>query len=139
VYTGRRWYLVAWDTDRGDWRTFRADRVRPRLPTGPRFAPREPPEGGAVRHVVRGAGSRAWRHPATVRLASPHATMAERLPPAAGLLEPDGDDACLFHTGGDSLHDLAGFLGSLDVPFTVLDPPELRTHLRTLAARYGAA
>jgi predicted DNA-binding transcriptional regulator YafY len=139
VYTGRRWYLVAWDTDRADWRTFRADRIRPRLPTGPRFPPREPPEGGAVRHVVRGAGSQAWRYPATVRLAAPHAAMAERLPPAAGLLEPDGDGGCLFHTGGDSLHDLAGFLGSLDVPFTVLDPPELRAHLRTLATRYEQA
>ena len=53
VYTGHRWYLLAWDRDRADWRTFRADRVRPRLPTGPRFTPREPPED-AARHVVRG-------------------------------------------------------------------------------------
>ena len=48
VYTGRRWYLLAWDADREDWRTFRADRIRPRAPNGPRFIPREPPEGDAV-------------------------------------------------------------------------------------------
>ena len=51
VYTGHRWYLLAWDRDRTDWRTFRADRIRPRLPTGPRFTPREPPEDVArARH-----------------------------------------------------------------------------------------
>jgi predicted DNA-binding transcriptional regulator YafY len=43
VNWGRRWYLVAWDTQRGDWRTYRVDRVEPRIPTGPRFAPRELP------------------------------------------------------------------------------------------------
>jgi predicted DNA-binding transcriptional regulator YafY len=135
VYTGRRWYLVGWDTDRRDWRTFRADRVRPRTPTGPRFVPREPPGGDVVAHVLRGAGSRAWRHPARVRLHAPTEAMADRIPPAAGLLEPLDPDTCLLETGGESLANLAGFLISLDVPFTVLDPPELRDHLATVAAR----
>ena len=40
VVRGGRWYLVAWDLDRADWRTFRADRITPKVPTGPRFAPR---------------------------------------------------------------------------------------------------
>jgi predicted DNA-binding transcriptional regulator YafY len=140
VYTGRRWYLLAWDGDRDDWRTFRADRIRPRTPNGPRFSPREPPEGDAGVHVVRGVGSRAWKHQARVRLHAPAETLAERLPPSAGLLNGDDDGhSCVLETGGDSLHDLAGFLGSLDVPFTVLDPPELRDHVRTLAHRYAAA
>ena len=43
VATGRRWYLLAWDLDRDDWRTFRVDRITPRTPTGPRFTPRELP------------------------------------------------------------------------------------------------
>ncbi len=81
VYTGHRWYLLAWDRDRSDWRTFRADRVRPRLPTGPRFTPREPPED-AARHVVRGAASRAWPFPARVRLHAP--AEAHRRPDHAG-------------------------------------------------------
>lgn len=33
VSWGGRWYLVAWDLDRADWRTFRADRIDPRTPT----------------------------------------------------------------------------------------------------------
>ena len=89
VYTGRRWYLLGWDRDRADWRTFRADRIRPRLPTGPRFTPREPPEDAAS-HVVRGTSSLAWRHPARVRLHVPAEDIAELIPPAAGLLTPEG-------------------------------------------------
>ena len=139
VFTGRRWYLLAWDDDRDDWRTFRADRIRPRTPNGPRFTPRQPPGGDAAAHVVRGAGSKAWRHPAKVRLHAPAATVAEQLPPAAGLLQPDGEHASILETGSGSLYDLAAFLGSLKVAFTVIEPPELRDLLCTLAGRYQAA
>ncbi|WBB69470.1 YafY family protein [Micromonospora sp. WMMD812] len=139
VYTGRRWYLLGWDTERADWRTFRADRIRPRVPTGPRFPPREPPGGDAVAHVLRGVGSSAWPHPARVRLHASAAAMAERLPATAGLLEAVDEHRCLLHTGGESLTNLAAFLGTLDVPFEVLDPPELRDLLRRLADRYAAA
>ncbi len=134
VYTGRRWYLLAWDTTRADWRTFRADRIRPRTPNGPRFTPREPP-GDAATHVVRGIGSTAWRYPARVRLHASPAHLSSILPPTVGVLHDDG----VLETGGDSLINLAGFLGSLEVPFTVLDPPELRDFLHTLATRFASA
>lgn len=138
VYTGRRWYLLAWDPDRADWRTFRADRIRPVLPTGPRFTPREPPDDVAG-HVVRGTGSLAWRIPARVVLHAPADMMAERIPPAGGLLRPLDDRRCLLETGGDSLRDLVGYLTSLDVDFEVSEPPELRTLLGELATRFAAA
>ncbi|PRX98968.1 putative DNA-binding transcriptional regulator YafY [Allonocardiopsis opalescens] len=134
VHTGHRWYLLAWDADRADWRTFRADRIRLRTPNGPRFTPRRPPEDVAA-HIVRGVGSRAWRYQARVRLHAPLERLAEMLPPTAGLLHEDG----VLETGGPSLHDLAGFLGSLGVPFTVIDPPELRDALLALADRCAAA
>ena len=139
VFTGRRWYLLAWDDDREDWRTFRADRIRPRTPNGPRFTPRQAPGGDAAAHVVRGAGSTAWNHPARVRLHAPAAAIAEQLTPAAGLLEPDGEHACILQTGSGSLYDLVAFLGSLEVAFTVIEPPALRGLLHTLADRYQAA
>lgn len=139
VYTGRRWYLLGWDTDRADWRTFRADRVRPRVPTGPRFAPREPPGGDAVAHVLRGVGSTAWPHPARVRLHASAETMAQRIPTTAGLLEAIDERACLLHTGGESLGNLAAFLGTLDVDFDVLEPPELHAVIRDVAARFARA
>ena len=138
VYTGRRWYLLAWDRDRDDWRTFRADRIRPRPPTGRRFAPREPPEDAAS-HVVRGIGSRAWPHPARIRLHAPAETLAERIPPPAGLLHPVDEHTCVLETGSDSLPNLVTWLTRLDLAFEVLDPPELRALLRELANRYTAA
>jgi predicted DNA-binding transcriptional regulator YafY len=138
VYTGRRWYLLAWDVDRADWRTFRADRIRPWLPAGPRFTPREPPDD-AARHVVRGTGSRAWTVPARVLLHAPAEAIAERLSPAAGLVHPIDEHTCQLETGADSVGDLVGFLTSLDVGFEVLDPPALRDRMRELAARYAAA
>ncbi|WP_141909141.1 YafY family protein [Micromonospora sp. A202] len=139
VYTGRRWYLLGWDTDRADWRTFRADRIRPRVPTGPRFTPREPPGGDAVAHVLRGVGSTAWPHPARVRLHASAEQMAQRIPTTAGLLEAIDGQTCLLHIGGESLGNLAAFLGTLAVDFDVLDPPELRAVIRDVAARFGRA
>ncbi|MBB5874446.1 putative DNA-binding transcriptional regulator YafY [Allocatelliglobosispora scoriae] len=139
VFTGRRWYLLAWDLDRKDWRNFRADRIQPRLPHGPRFAAREMPAEDAWKQVVRGTGSLAYRHPARVRLHAPIEAMGELLPPSAGLLTSVDGDSCELQTGGDSLGELAAFLGSLGVGFTVLDPPELRDFLHELATRYAAA
>ena len=43
----------AWDLSREDWRSFRVDRMTPKIPTGPRFTPRELPEGGAAAFVAR--------------------------------------------------------------------------------------
>ncbi|MFI6519117.1 helix-turn-helix transcriptional regulator [Spirillospora sp. NPDC050679] len=139
VYTGRRWYLLAWDVARGDWRTFRADRISPRAPNGPRFAPRTPPDGGAVAHVLSGTGSRAWRHQARIRLHAPVEEITERLPPEAGLVHDEDGRSCVLETGSDSLRDLVAYLTRLDVAFTALDPPELRDLLRTLADRYRDA
>ncbi|MGI5285425.1 helix-turn-helix transcriptional regulator [Nonomuraea polychroma] len=53
VTRGGRWYLIAWDLDREDWRTFRADRITPRTPNGPRFTPAELP-GGDVAAFLAG-------------------------------------------------------------------------------------
>jgi predicted DNA-binding transcriptional regulator YafY len=80
VHTGRRWYLVAWDVDRADWRTFRVDRMTPRIPTGPRFTPREPPEEDIAGYVTRGAGRAMWRYRARIRLQPPPPTYAPGSP-----------------------------------------------------------
>jgi predicted DNA-binding transcriptional regulator YafY len=138
VHTGRRWYLLAWDTDRQDWRTFRADRVRPVTPNGPRFEPKEPPED-ALTHVLGGIGSRAWRYQARIRLAASTEAASALLPAGSGLLSPSDDGGCLWETGSDSLIDLAAYITRLDLDFTVESPPELRTCLDRLAARFTAA
>ncbi|WP_262282847.1 YafY family protein [Micromonospora sp. MA102] len=135
VNWGRRWYLVAFDPARDDWRTFRVDRLTPRTPTGPRFAARELP-GDVVDRVRQGVSSAAWRHRARVRVHAPAEVVADRINPAVGTVEPAGEAACLLHTGADRLETIAVWLGLLDLDFTVEDPPELADLLRSLAERY---
>ncbi|WP_055590001.1 helix-turn-helix transcriptional regulator [Peterkaempfera griseoplana] len=137
VNWGRRWYLVAWDTDRDDWRTFRVDRVEPRLPTGPRFAPREPPEGDVAAYVARNASAAAWRYRARVTVHAPAEVVAELVNPAVGVVEPVDGTSCILDTGADSVEALGVHLGLLGHDFDVSGPPELLAHLAELARRYA--
>ena len=138
VHARGRWYLVAWDTGRGDWRTFRADRIRPRTPNGPRFPPRGPPGGDAAAHVVKGLGSAMWRYRARVTVHAPADVIIQRLPPAI-TVEPLGENTCAISAGSDTPHMLAAYLGMLDADFEVSGPPELVEHIRLLAGRYQRA
>jgi len=138
VHDRGRWYLVAWDTDRRDWRTFRADRIEPRTPTGPRFAPRDPPDGDVATYVLRGVGSATWRHRARVTVHAPATAVAGRLPPAV-LVEAVDEHTCIVNVGSDTPQMLAVYLGMLDVDFEVGEPPELVEQLRALADRYRRA
>ena len=135
AYLRGRWYLVAWDVDRADWRTFRVDRLKPRTPTGPRFAHRELPPGGIAAFVTEGTGAATWRYRFTVRLHAPARDVAPKLPPPVRV-EPVDDKTCIMHAGSDSLDMGAVYIGMLDVDFDVIDPPELADRLRALAARY---
>jgi predicted DNA-binding transcriptional regulator YafY len=137
VYTGRRWYLLAWDVARDDWRTFRADRLEPVVPTGPRFSPRD--AGDAVARVLHGTSIGAWPHRARARLHASTEVVAPRLGWNDGVVTAESETTCIVEAGGPSLRNLAGFLLDLDLDFEVLDPPELRPLLRELAARCRAA
>ncbi|WP_433375223.1 helix-turn-helix transcriptional regulator [Actinoplanes sp. CA-142083] len=138
VNWGRRWYLVAFDIERDDWRTFRVDRLSPRTPTGPRFTPRELPEE-AVDQVRRGASSAAWRYRARVVVHTPAGVLAERITAAVGTITAIDDTSCLLDTGAESVETLAVHLGLLGHDFTVTGPPELVEHIRLLAGRYRGA
>jgi predicted DNA-binding transcriptional regulator YafY len=133
VHTGRRWYLVAYDLDRDDWRTFRLDRLALPLTTGPRFTPRDPPDAAA--YVSTNVSSAPYRYQARIRLHAPLATVAAEVPPTVGSLEPVDDTACVLTTGADSLWLIALHIGLMGFEFEVLEPPELVDYLRALAAR----
>jgi predicted DNA-binding transcriptional regulator YafY len=135
VHDRGRWYLVAWDVDRQDWRTFRADRIQPRIPTGPRFAPRDPPDGDVATYLLRGVGAATWRYRARVTVHAPATAVAGRLPPAV-LVEAVDEHTCIVSVGSDTPQMLAVYLGMLDVDFEVGEAPELVAQLRTLADRY---
>ncbi len=135
----RRWYLVAWDVDRDDWRTFRADRIEPRPPAGPRFTPRSlPPDEQIAAQVARGAGEATWRYRARVIVHAPAAYVRGRLPIPV-TVESLGEDRCAFEPGSDHPEMLALYLGMLAADFTIVDSPDLVAALRTLTSRYQRA
>lgn len=138
VSWGRRWYLVAWDVRRDDWRTFRVDRVRPLVGGGPRFTPRPLGDDDAATFVQRGVAQAPWNYRARIRLAAPAEAVTSRLAPAAEAT-PDGPDHCVVEVGSDSPHQLALWIGMLDVDFEVLEPPELAEAFARLARRYAVA
>lgn len=139
VHTGRRWYLVGWDLDRADWRTYRVDRMRPRIPTGPRFTPRQPPDLDLAGYLSRGMSSAAYRYQARITLHAPVEAAAERIPATIGVVEAIDSQTCLLHTGSNSLDEIALYVGLFGFRFQVHEPPELIAHIRDLAARLTEA
>jgi predicted DNA-binding transcriptional regulator YafY len=139
VNSGQRWYLVAWDLDREDWRTFRVDRMRTGMSPGPRFTPRRLTDAEVEALVSRGVPVEARRHQARVLVRTPAADLVERFGPWVGTVTPIDDRTCILETGADDLEMLAGYLGLLGADFSVSEPPELVAAVRALAARYAAA
>ncbi|HEX3769799.1 MAG TPA: YafY family protein [Polyangiaceae bacterium] len=135
VHTQGRWYLVAWDSDRNDWRTFRLDRILDPAPTGNSFLPRSSPDDDVGAYVTKGVASRAYRVRARVTLLVPIEVLKDRISPMAGQLEPIDATSCTLHTGAYSLEGLAGWILSIGVDFRVSDPPELRDHIKRLSER----
>jgi predicted DNA-binding transcriptional regulator YafY len=140
VNWGRRWYLVAYDLYRDDWRTFRVDRMGPMTPVGHRFPLRPLPAediaayvAGKTRQVQRQVRGRVRVHAAADVVIAKMGNWAE------GGIEAVGPDACDLELGGRTIEDVAFWLGILDVDFEVLDPPELAAAVRRLADRYARA
>ncbi|MEW2402786.1 YafY family protein [Streptomyces sp. NPDC046862] len=140
VSTGRRWYLVAYDLDRADWRTFRVDRVTDPFATGARFAPRELPTGSAAEYLRRSMYGGKETHALDVTFAAPAEAVAARLPKWMGPPEPVDEHSCRLRAGADgSLEWLAVRLAMLRCEFTVHEPPELVAIVRELGARLTRA
>lgn len=136
VHTGYRWYLVAWDLTRKDWRTFRVDRVQGKLKTSTRFQPRRPPEGGFATFVSKSIAHVPNPFSARVTLHAPLETLAKRISPSLGALEAINRDSCLLLTGSHSLEAITIHLLLLGVAFRVHEPPELISYIQELTARF---
>ncbi|MFF8554443.1 helix-turn-helix transcriptional regulator [Streptomyces sp. NPDC015501] len=168
VSAGQRWYLVAYDLDREDWRTFRVDRVGDPYATGARFAPRALPVdgppgtgGGEARGSggggVRGGGDGGGGGDAAAFLArsmrrmqpelrldvwfgAPAEFVASRLPAHLGAPEPDGEGGCRLRSScTDSLEWVALRLALVDCEFSAYGPPHLVEYLAELGARLTRA
>jgi predicted DNA-binding transcriptional regulator YafY len=136
VAWGRKWYLVGWDVDRDDWRTFRIDRMSLRTPNGPRFTRREPPDGDVAAYLRRTIGHDLWPYRCRVRVHAPAAQITGRVD---GIVTPIDDHTCRLELASDSLDLAALVVGLLNVAFDVESPPELAEHLRALSNRFATA
>lgn len=132
VSTGRRWYLVAHDVDRADWRTLRADRIHEAVATGHRAALTDPPDAADL--VARASGVAPYRWVAEVVIGAPVAVVSARVPPTVAVVAPHPEGAHMT-VGADDLASLAGHLVALDLPFRALGPPELIDVLRRAGER----
>ncbi|MGW5345703.1 WYL domain-containing protein [Streptomyces sp. HUAS TT3] len=139
VCTERRWYLVAWDVERQDWRTFRADRIEPRPPHGPRFVPRPAPAPDLAAYVSRGVAQGAYAARAVLRLGLPAEEAARLIGPSEGALEPVDDKSCLLRTGATSLDVLVIHVMLLGCEFEVVEPQELTDRIRAARDLLGRA
>jgi predicted DNA-binding transcriptional regulator YafY len=139
VNLGRRWYLVAWDRRREDWRTFRADRLARPAPSGVRFTPRTLPAPDAAAYVNQSITGAPHRYEARVTLHAAADEVAGRVPAHWGTIEGVDARTCEYRTGDDDLGWLALRIAMLGVDFEVHEPPELAEHLRALADRLWRA
>ncbi|MEV6345142.1 YafY family protein [Actinoplanes sp. NPDC051851] len=129
VPLGRRWYLLAWDLDRGDWRSFRVDRLAAPALTGARFRPREIPGGDPVDWLRSRIRSIPSRYDVAVLMTADAAAVQDFLGPR-GTVQPVGEGTCRLRMSVDDLAWPVMVLGVLGVPFTVESPPELIDRVR---------
>ena len=137
VALGRRWYLVSYDRDRQDWRSFRLDRISGPRPTGQKFRPRDLPADDALTFVQQGIRRMPQQYAVRVRVAVA-AEVLEREVGRWGTVTPDGE-GCVLEMNVDSLDWPVMVLASSGADFVVESPPELAEQIAEVGARFNRA
>ena len=133
-----RWYLVGWDLDRADWRTYRVDRMDPRTTTGPRFTPRELPAPDVATYGAERFSRVPLPCTGEVVLHAP----AEHVARWAGretVVEPLDEGRCRVVASSWSWTGLIAWLAMFGADIEVVGPPELRDAAQQLSARLSRA
>jgi predicted DNA-binding transcriptional regulator YafY len=137
VASDRRWYLLAYDLDRDDWRSFRIDRMTGVSTRTWRFAPRPAPDAAA--YVQEGVASRVYPHRARFLVHAPAETVRAQLPASAAVVRARGGGRCEVASGAGGLDHVIMHVLLLGHDFEALDPPELGGRCHALARRLSAA
>lgn len=139
VTAGRRWYLVAWDGDRREWRTFRLDRIRKPRPVASHFTPRTIPGGDAADFVARSIGRAAGDHDATLVIHKPLAEIEGVLRWADHTVREEHAEHCVVEIRSEDLGRLAMTVAeiALTAPVSVIEPAELAGAVERLATHLG--
>jgi predicted DNA-binding transcriptional regulator YafY len=138
VSLGRRWYLVAWDCERHDWRTFRIDRLSEPVSTGARFRQRDLPGGDAATFVRRQLRSIPTQYTVIVNVQAPAADVAQVVW-SWGTVEAIDKRSCRLTMNVDTLEWPALVLASVGAAFDIVQPPELRDYLHATAELFRSA
>ena len=137
VTTGRRWYLLAFDRDRQDWRSLRLDRMHEVRALGSTFVARDAPDAAAF--VRRSISASPYRYVARVRYFAPEHVVAQHFSPASVTIEPDGPDACVVTAGADDPERMVIYFAMVGYEFEVLEPPEVVRAVGSVADRLRRA
>jgi predicted DNA-binding transcriptional regulator YafY len=135
VSAGWRWYLVAWDLDRRDWRSFRVDRLASRPEVLTRFNPRELPASDAATFVADSIESIGTRIEAFATVLAPDSEVVDRVRWFGGSATPVDASRCEVRLAGESTDWLAACLLLVGHDFVVHEPPELVAHVVELSGR----
>ena len=137
VSLGRRWYLVAWDRERMDWRSFRLDRIAAPEPTGQRFRPRDLPADDALAFVQQGIRRMPQRYAVRVRVTMAADDLAAQVG-RWGTVTKDGE-SCVLEMNVDDLDWPVMVLAGSGAEFVVESPPELAERVAEVGARFSRA
>jgi predicted DNA-binding transcriptional regulator YafY len=137
--TAHRWYLLAFDLDRDDWRTFRVDRMAGIPATSFRFTPREPPAEDVAAYISRSISTAPYQHRFRLLVHAPAEVVAREVPPTVGLIEALDEHRCVLHTGSSKIDEVPFYLAQQEFDFEVDGPPELVDRLRAVADRFSRA
>jgi predicted DNA-binding transcriptional regulator YafY len=143
VHSGTNWYLVAFDLDRDDWRTFRLDRIDGAPQVGERRMPRNVPGGDPAlfikerRDAVR--ASEVGSEPARVRVHAPAQVIRGRMPNGFASVEAQSEEICLVTTSGPWSLRALFWIAQLEHPIEIVGPAELIEQTAVLSRRLGAA
>lgn len=138
ILVGRRWYLIAWDRRREDWRSFRIDRISEPELLPMRFVPRTLPEAPAT-FIARALNAAPSRYTLRLRLPGRYDELLDALPAWCGLLESLDDTACCLRIGADSIAGIATALLFIDRDFELLDDPPWSGELAAAVQRVATA
>jgi predicted DNA-binding transcriptional regulator YafY len=133
-----RWYLVAYDDEREDWRSFRIDRMSDPVPARNTFVPRPPPATNLYEYVRFNMSELTTSYRVVVEIDMP----GDHIRDAYGTwveVEDLSDQRCRFTMDTDSFQWPTHIAANLTAPFTIVSPPEFAEHLRSVAAKFNEA
>jgi predicted DNA-binding transcriptional regulator YafY len=137
VTTGRRWYLLAYDRDREDWRSLRLDRMSEVAARGTTFSVRDAPD--AATYISRSISSSPYRYVAKVRYRASAEVVAQHFSPTSATIEPEGPNSCMVTAGADSPETLALYLAMVGCDFEIMGPPEVIAGAASMGERLRRA